>query len=116
MCSSDLAGGFVVFADATVARTTIADVVGDGLSVFGLSLRGASTVVDTTITRVTGSAIDFGTVMTGGAVATMQGSFTEDLLTGWGGGTIAGFDNIAVRSELHLMRCSDRWHGQGCPP
>ena len=66
--------------------------------------------------RVTGSAIDFGTVMTGGAVATMQGSFTEDLLTGWGGGTIAGFDNIAVRSELHLMRCSDRWHGQGCPP
>ncbi|MFA7295898.1 MAG: hypothetical protein WC211_01765 [Dehalococcoidia bacterium] len=66
--------------------------------------------------RVTGSAIDFGTVMAGGAVATMQGSFTEDLLTGWGGGTIAGFDNIAVRSELHLTRCSSRWHGLGCPP
>lgn len=66
--------------------------------------------------RVTGSALDFGTVIAGGAVATLQESFTEDMLTGWGGGTVAGFDNISVRSEMHLTRCSARWHGLGCPP
>lgn len=66
--------------------------------------------------RVTGSALDFGTVTAGGAVAILQGSFTEDFMTGWGGGTIAGFDNVSVRTELHLVRCSSRWHGVGCPP
>lgn len=66
--------------------------------------------------RVTGSALDFGAVAVGGATAGLQGSFTEDFITGWGGGRITGFDNVSVRTELHLTRCSSRWHGVGCPP
>ena len=65
--------------------------------------------------RVTGSALDFGSVAVGGAVAIVQGSFTEDLIHGWGGGTIAGFENISVKTEIHLTRCSSRFHGLGCP-
>jgi hypothetical protein len=65
--------------------------------------------------RVTGSALDFGSIAVGGAAATVQGSFTEDFITGWGGATLAGFDNVSVRTEIHLTRCSSRFHGLGCP-
>lgn len=65
--------------------------------------------------RVSGSSLDFGSIAVGGAAAIVQGSFTEDAILGWGGGTIAGFDNISVKTEIHLTRCSSRFHGLGCP-
>ncbi|MDD5626094.1 MAG: hypothetical protein PHG83_02935 [Patescibacteria group bacterium] len=52
--------------------------------------------------RVSGSALDFGTVVTDGATFTMQGSYTTDIMTGSATVTIPAYG--VLKGEFHLMR------------
>lgn len=52
--------------------------------------------------RVSGSALDFGTVKTGDVTATMQGSYTTDLMSGTMTVTMPAYG--ALKGEFHLNR------------
>ncbi len=52
--------------------------------------------------RVSGSALDFGTVSIPGAAASMQGTYTTDIITGSMTVTLPAYG--ALKGEFHLMR------------
>ena len=52
--------------------------------------------------RVSGSALDFGTVSIPGATASMQGSYTTDIITGSMTVTLPAYGTL--KGEFHLMR------------
>ncbi|MFA4954948.1 MAG: hypothetical protein WC641_06565 [Patescibacteria group bacterium] len=52
--------------------------------------------------RVSGSALDFGTVTVSGATVTMQGSYTTDIMTGSMTATLPAYG--VLKGEFHLNR------------